>query len=156
MQRHAISAAFKLCGHEILENKTVNFSEWKAILKNKIAKILKIVQLRKLRTSKICMYTVYFLSNSAVYLSTLCMDDTLAVLCAERVATSLLTNVKCEIWSVDAYATIIPQCRTFISLIKTTRRLYMWPDLQESHMLVQANFFTTECIIHNGWNIYEI
>jgi len=57
MQRHAISAAFKLCGHAILENKTANFSS-KAILENKIAKILKIVQPRKLRASKICTYTV--------------------------------------------------------------------------------------------------
>jgi len=44
------------------------------------------------------------------------MDDTLAGLCAEGVATALLTNAKHESWSVDVYATIIPQCCTLISL----------------------------------------
>jgi len=46
----------------------------------------------------------------------LCMDDTLAVLCVEGVATALLTNAMHESWSADVYATIVPQCHTLISL----------------------------------------
>ena len=37
----------------------MNTFEWKAILENKIVKILKISQPQKLRTLKICTYTVY-------------------------------------------------------------------------------------------------
>ena len=42
-----------------LENKIHKYSEWKAILENKIAKFLKIAQPQKLRASKICTYTVH-------------------------------------------------------------------------------------------------
>ena len=55
MQRYVIRDTIKHCRRSS-KIKPTNISEWKAILKNKIAKILKIAQLQKLPTSKICTY----------------------------------------------------------------------------------------------------